>query len=134
MVATSLGNFPPASRPPRENSASRFSFQLFKIYLQLSIYCNKSGSYCQSITTTNVKLNLLVKQFYSIAPGFMPWVTPIKVSLENFFLVMNASSNFTSLHHFIVMYIQIMSNPLYYKIVSKAMHHILNAHLSSRSK
>ena len=26
-------------------------------------------------------------------------------------------------------FIQIMSNPLYYKIVSKAMHHILNAHL-----
>ena len=31
-------------------------------------------------------------------------------------------------------FIQIMSNPLYYKIVSKAMHHILNAHLSNRSK
>ena len=30
--------------------------------------------------------------------------------------------------------IQIMSNCLYYKIVSKAMHHILNAHLSNRSK
>ena len=28
-------------------------------------------------------------------------------------------------------FIQIMSNPLYYKIVSKAMHHILNAHLSN---
>ena len=31
-------------------------------------------------------------------------------------------------------FIQIMSNPLYYKIVSKAMHHILNAHFSNRSK
>ena len=31
-------------------------------------------------------------------------------------------------------FIQIMFNPLYYKIVSKAMHHILNAHLSNRSK
>ena len=31
-------------------------------------------------------------------------------------------------------FIQIMSNPLYYKIVSKAMYHILNAHLSERSK
>ena len=31
-------------------------------------------------------------------------------------------------------FIQIMSNPLYYKIVSMTMHHILNAHLSNRSK
>ena len=32
-------------------------------------------------------------------------------------------------------FIQIMSNPLYYTIfVSKAMHHILNVHLSNRSK
>ena len=31
-------------------------------------------------------------------------------------------------------FIQIMSNPLYCKIVSKAMHHILNTHLSNRSK
>ena len=31
-------------------------------------------------------------------------------------------------------FIDIMSNPLYYKIVSKAMHRILNAHLSNRSK
>ena len=30
-------------------------------------------------------------------------------------------------------FIQIMSNPLYYEIVSKAMHHILNAHVSNRS-
>ena len=31
-------------------------------------------------------------------------------------------------------FIQIMSNPLYCKMVSKAMHHILNTHLNNRSK
>ena len=31
-------------------------------------------------------------------------------------------------------FIQIMFNPLYYKIVPKAMHHILNAHLSNISE